>query len=600
MRFESKIDGDAIACTLEVDRDMAAPVLCFSGMAPMTAWAGGEKIGGCGSFTEVQLPDLRAGEPYRLTLAYDDYEPVNRAWLPMGAYLRVEGEIVTLPHGPLGARHHDFSGVPDYDGLRLVPPPAKWKKEGGTTRAPGAHNPCAEFSEVAALAERQGIGPFLDEKGVPVEHRTVEMPAEGYRITLSRDRIIVEAGDSAGRFHAGITLLTLLRTHAGALPCGVIEDAPRFGWRGQHLDCARHFYEVGTILDLLDLMALLKMNRFHWHFADDEAFRLEIDSFPDLWQRTRIRGEGELIPGIFGGGARAGGSYAKRDAQAIVDRAKALCIEVLPEIEVPAHALAMGRVFPEVRDPDDTGTERSVQGYPRNAMNPAMPKTWEVLEAIAEEVGALFPFGHLHLGCDELPKETWLGSPKARALMQREGLAGTDDLQGWTMARLAKGVAANGQRPAAWEEAARGSNGGIGNGAILFSWTGQGPGLEAAAQGYDVVMCPGRNAYLDMARSGDPDDWGASWAGFVSLADTVDWDPLPEGRPDLAERILGVQGCFWSEFTTRDAQMWPMLMPRMLGLASMAWSEVKPAPEVLERLAKHHRAVWSPRGETVD
>jgi len=299
--------------------------------------------------------------------------------------------------------------------------------------------------------------------------------------------------------------------------------------------------------------------------------RLEIESFPALWQKTAMCGEGHLLPALFAGGTEAGGSYSKQTAREIIAHAKALNIEVLPEIEAPAHAVAITHVFPDTRDPADNGAEASVQGYLGNAVNPAMPKTWEVLEAVAREVGGLFPFNHLHLGCDELPTDTWMGSPAARALMAREGLETTHDLQGWTMAKLAAIVTENGQRPAAWEEAAEGSNGGIGHNAILFSWTGQAKGLKAAHAGYDVVMTPAQNVYLDMAHTDDPDDWGASWAAFVSLADTIRWDPCPDTT--IADRIIGVQGTFWSEFTTQDAQIWPMIIPRIFGVAVKAWQE---------------------------
>lgn len=131
--------------------------------------------------------------------------------------------------------------------------------------------------------------------------------------------------------------MTLRQTHGTDLPCGTVTDAPRFGWHGQMLDCARHFFEVPTILRLLDLMALLKMNRFRWHLADDEAFRLQVTCAPALWQQTQYRGEGQPVPGVFGGGIRSGGSYCRADVQAVLDRAAALNIQVLPEIEVPAH-----------------------------------------------------------------------------------------------------------------------------------------------------------------------------------------------------------------------------------------------------------------------
>jgi len=378
-------------------------------------------------------------------------------------------------------------------------------------------------------------------------------------------------GGPAGLHYAGVTLLTLRETCGGKLPCGVLTDTPRFGWRGQHLDCARHFFGVDFILRLLDLMALLKLNRFHWHLSDDESFRLEVESQPRLWQRTAFRGEGELVPGVFGGGIRAGGSYSRADVAKVLARAKALQIEVLPEIEVPAHSHGMVKALPGLRDPGDNGEEASVQGYIDNIVNPAMPATWQVLQPLTTEVAAMFPFGMLHLGADEAPHGAWDGSPAVAGLKGREGLVSSDDVQGWMLAKLSAGLVAKGYRVAAWEEAAKGVQGGIGNGALLFSWTGQGPGVDAARRGHDVVMCPAQTAYFDLAHSDDPVDWGATWAGVVPLEKTVAWDPVPKGAEDIAPRIAGVQGCFWGEFTTEDAQAEGMIAPRILGIATKAW-----------------------------
>jgi hexosaminidase len=395
------------------------------------------------------------------------------------------------------------------------------------------------------------------------------LPPDGYRLQIRSDGIEMSFGGETGAHYAGITLLMLRFTHDESLPCGTIEDQPRFEWRGQHLDCARHFYATATIEKLLDLMALLKLNRFHWHFSDDEAFRLEIESAPELWQTTRLRGEGHLVPGVFGGGASAGGSYSKADALNLIAHAKGYHIEIMPEIEFPAHALGFARAYPETRDPDDIGTEVSVQGYAENVLNPALPETWSRIEAIAEEVGALFPFSMLHLGADELPDGTWSGSPSVAALKAEQGLETRDDVLGWALSQLAEKLSKAGIRSAAWEEAARGCTGGIGNNALLFSWTGQAPGIEAARAGYDIVMCPAQHVYLDMAHTSAPEDWGAAWAAFVSLRDTLNWNVIPE--PDIADRVVGVEGTFWSEFTTSDHEIEPMIAPRLFGVASKAW-----------------------------
>ena len=226
-----------------------------------------------------------------------------------------------------------------------------------------------------------------------------------------------------------------------------------------------------------------------------------------------------------------------------------------------------------------------------------MPATLEKFKALATEIANMFPFQYLHLGGDELPHETWSGSPAARKLMEAEQLATTDDLFGWTMEKLGAHTASLGRRPAAWEEAARGKNGGIGNGALLFSWTGQGPGIAAARAGYDVIMTPAQHAYLDMAHSEGQQDWGANWAAYISLEDTVNWDPVPDDAPDIAPRIKGIEGTFWSEFTTQDWEVEAMLAPRILGIAAKAWQPAgaTSGPQI-RSLAGHYRAVFDRTG----
>ena len=604
MEFDASIDGRAIRCRITPDRDIAAPVLCFSGMAPMDALEGGTRTDGLGGYTEIQLPDLKAGRPHALSIGYIDsrFASPNRAWLPLGAYLRAGGACHELPPPPAGVgsgrpRPGKTSGKKGAAGgkappLALCPQPAGWQPAGGTLRCGGFASQTEPLGRADALARRAGLGPLLDAGGVPLETAPdPELPGEAYKLAISAERVELSHGGDAGAFYGGVTLATLMHTHGGALPCGEVADGPRFEWRGQHLDCARHCYSVETILRLLDLMALLKLNRFHWHFADDEAFRLELESLPEL-ARTHFRGEGELLPGVFGGGVRSGGGYSREDAARVVARAGELNIEVMPEIEVPAHSLAVARVYPATRDPDDTGTEASVQGYPGNVMNPAMPESWRVWEAMADEIGGIFPFGILHLGGDELPPETWSGSPAARALKESEGLATTQDLLGWTMRRLASHVSGRGLTPAAWEEAALGKQG-IGNDAILFSWTGLDGGLEAARGGYRVVMTPAQHTYLDMAHTGSADDWGANWAATFDLAEMAAWDPVPEDEPELEGRIIGVQGAFWSEFTTRDAEMEPMVAPRILGNASKAWQRRgSVGPDTLEWLADRYEGLF--------
>ena len=576
LTFAARIDGHRIRCEIGTDRPLPAPVFCFSLMAAPAVVSGGVLVRRVAGYAEVALPDLAAGAVHELVLEHADprYLARNRAWLPLGAYLRVGRDCLPLPPGSdLGLREGAGPDAPklDADRLPLVPQPTDWRASGGTLGF-AALAPLAGLEGLADLAERSGFDPIIAPGGLTLAvTQDAALGAEGYRLTIAPSGLSVGVGGATGLHYAGVTLLTLRETCGGQLPCGVITDTPRFGWRGQHLDCARHFFGVDFILRLLDLMALLKLNRFHWHLSDDEAFRLEVESQPRLWQRTAFRGEGELVPGVFGGGIRAGGSYSKAEVARVLARAKALKIEVLPEIEVPAHSHGTVKALPGLRDPGDNGEEASVQGYIDNIVNPAMPATWEVLRPLTEEVAALFPFGMIHLGADEAPHGAWDGSPAVAALKAHEGLVTSDDMQGWMLAKLASGLVAKGWRVAAWEEAAKGVQGGIGNGALLFSWTGQGPGVEAARRGHDVVMCPAQSAYFDLAHTDHPDDWGAAWAGFVPLEKTVEWDPVPKGAEDIAPRIAGVQACFWGEFTTEDWQAEGMIAPRILGIATKGW-----------------------------
>ena len=576
LTFVARIVGAEIHCDIGSDTALIAPVFCCSNFVPSRVVSGGTLIRAVAGYTEVALPDIPAGGAVQLAMAYvrPDFRPMNRAWLPLGCYLRTGGGPVPLPPMPAGVMPSDRADDPlPADGLRLIPQPTHWTPTGGAAAFSSFAIDHPGFAQADALALRLGLAPLVSALGTPITVSVqAEIAPEAYDLTIAADAITIHASDAAGVFHAAISLLALRETHGEAIPLGHISDQPRFAWRGQHLDCARHYYQPATILRLLDLMALFKLNRFHWHFADDEAFRLEVECAPALWRNSAFRGEGCAVPGVFGGGIRSGGSYSRADVAQVLDRAAALHIQVLPEIELPAHGFAINRTIPGLRDPEDNrAQEISIQGYRENIINPALAATWALIEPLALEVASLFPLGILHLGCDEMPPHAWETSPAVDRLKAAQGLENQDDVQGWMMHRLAQFLAARGIRSAAWEEAAKGCQGGIGSNALLFSWTGQGPGIAAARLGHDVVMCPAQNAYLDMAHTPDPDDWGAAWAAFIALEDTVNWQPVPKGAEDVAHRIVGVQACFWSEFTTDDAEIEPMLAPRLLGIANKAW-----------------------------
>lgn len=566
----------------------AGATLCFSMMVPI------KPISGCilgkndGGYSELTFPAKEGEISFSFEFAEAEFKFDNYGWLPWKPYVRdIDGNCIDVEIDFIHPEKITDERVelPENEGLRLVPQPTMWKPSGDSIDIRSglslkSENPFASaINSADALANRNGLGPFL---GNGIKLTVVDDfvgPDDGYALNISESEIKISACSRTGAFYAAISLINLSVNYSGVIPCGKITDAPRFEWRGQQLDCARHYYEPETLLRFLDLLALMKLNRFHWHFSDDEAFRLEVECYPQIWQKTCNRGEGQLIPGVFGGGkGPTGGTYSLNFARDLIERAKELEIEVMPEIEIPAHAFSLLQVFPELYDAEDESEEESVQGYIRNTMNPAKPFMWEFVDNLTRELAGIFPFAHIHLGCDERPPKAWIKSPAAKKLMQQEGLETLDDLQGWTMAKAGAMVRKLGCQPCAWEEAAHGSNGGIGNDAILFSWTGQGPGLEAARKGYKVVMSPAQHIYFDMTKSDRFQDRGGNWAGSLSLEETVEWQPVPSNEPELENNIIGVEGAFWGEFTTSDKEMEPMIAPRILGLAEVAWrSKVDPA-----------------------
>ena len=567
--------------------------ICFSLLSTCSAVSGCRIEHQLGGYTEL-MPDspvlLKDGQEWNFSFKYDleRHAPLNVSWGPTGAYLKLKnGQAVDVFSEPLKflsiASQPVKQHSPVEPELRLIPHPVLWEKESGTCDLSHGlclpQTPSAEIQKLihsfSSLIDRYAFKETLSSAGVTIHFESLHqiVKDEAYELEIKAESVSIRASGYNGFFYALISLLQLKETGDGIIPCGRIEDSPRFSWRGQHLDCARHYYEVDSILRLLDLMSFLKLNRFHWHLIDDEAFRLELSSVPELADRTGMRGHGCTIPGVFGGSkGPTGGIYSADDVSRIIEHASSLGISVMPEIEIPAHSLALLKVFPEMRDPQDKSFEVSVQGYSENTINPAMPASWYFLKKVLPEISSLFPFGIIHLGCDELPPGVWEKSPAIEQLKFEQALKTTDDVQEWTMQQAAKILVEAGARPAAWEEAGRGNKGGIGNDALLFSWSGQEAGLKAAREGYEVVMSPAQHVYFDMAQSENPLDRGVSWAAIVSMEDALAWDPVPLDEPELEQNIIGIQGALWSETIIKDRDMDTMLVPRILALSEVSWS----------------------------
>lgn len=404
------------------------------------------------------------------------------------------------------------------------------------------------------------------------------LEAEGYRITFSEDAVIVEYSAASG-LQYGLTVLAQLLHGARIDPkfrfpaSGSISDAPRYSWRGCHLDVSRQFYPTGDVVRLIDILAWLRMNRFHWHLTDDEAWRLEIKAYPLLTTVGATRGpDAPLLPQLGNGAESVSGYYTQDDVRRVVAHAAALNVEIVPEVDIPGHSTAALVAYPELTDGQEApDSYRSVQGYPNNALNPAIEPTYEFLGKIFDEMVELFPSRLIHIGGDEVADGSWLASPLAKALMEKEGLDGTFGIQSYFMKRIQGMLHERGRQLAGWDEVSHG--GGVDPaGTLLMAWQKPEVGLELAKQGYDVVMTPGQAYYLDMVQDEAWQEPGASWAGTVPPSHTYAYEAVGEFPEELKERMKGVQACIWSEHFLNRAYFNHLVFPRLPAIAEAAWT----------------------------
>ncbi|MBE2276000.1 MAG: beta-N-acetylhexosaminidase [Rhodobacteraceae bacterium] len=404
------------------------------------------------------------------------------------------------------------------------------------------------------------------------------LPAEGYRLTFG-SAITLASGTEAGR-RWGLVALAQMLHGAFADPTfrfpatGTIEDAPRYGWRGCHLDVSRHFWSLSEVKRVIDILAWHRLNLFHWHLTDDEGWRAEIKAYPQLTEAGAHRSAATpaMLPQLGDGPGRQGGWYTQDQMREVVAHAGALGIEVMPEIETPGHAACVVAALPFLVDPDETpDSYHPVQGYPNNSWNPGVPETFTVLEAVIDELCTIFPSRHFHIGGDEVAKNAWMESPKARILMQREGLASTFELQSWFLKRIKAMLTARGKVLVGWNEVAHG--GGVPpEDTVLMAWEKPEVGIELARQGYDVVMTPGQAYYLDMVQGPDWLENGAGWAGPVPPAQTYAYEAEGDFPEALRDRMRGIQACIWCEHFTTTGWFNDLVFPRLSAVAEAGWT----------------------------
>ncbi|MCG8384492.1 MAG: beta-N-acetylhexosaminidase [Cytophagales bacterium] len=397
---------------------------------------------------------------------------------------------------------------------------------------------------------------------------------EAYEISSSRKGVSVKASTAHGLFYGLQTIKQLVQQDSKGnyvIPAVMIKDAPRFGYRGMHLDVGRHFYPVDFIKKYIDLIALHKMNTFHWHLTEDQGWRIEIKKYPKLTEIGAYRKEtvvGHASHSKAYDGIPYGGFYTQQQVKEIVKYAGDRFITVIPEIEMPGHSQAVLAAYPELACKPGPYEVATTWGVMKDVLCPT-EETFSFLQDVLTEVMALFPSEYIHIGADECPKDRWKESQYAQDLIKREGLKDEHELQSYFVRRIEKFLNANDRKLVGWDEILEG---GLSPNATVMSWRGEKGGIEAAKQGHDVIMSPTTYCYFDYYQA-DPETEELSIGGFLPVEKVYGYEPIPaELDADQAKYILGGQGNVWTEYMKTSKRVEYMALPRMSALAEVLWS----------------------------
>ena len=417
---------------------------------------------------------------------------------------------------------------------------------------------------------------LLFEKSNPTELKNKATESEYYSLIVNEDKIIIKANNIKGFKYGFISFLQIISCREEIQSCE-IKDYPRFEYRGTLLDTARHFRTVIEIKQFLKLLALYKVNHFHWHLTEDEAWRVEIKKYPNLTKIGSVRGYNLPIPPSLGSGPTpSGGFYTQDEIREIVTYASKLNITIIPELDIPGHARALIKSFETANgnpliDSEDKSVYSSAQNFSDNLLNPALEYTYEVLENILKELSELFPSKILHLGCDEVPAGAWLKSPKCIDLMKKHKLNCKKEIQNYFIKRIIAIVNKYGKKAAGWEEITEGGN--IKKETTIYSWKGIKAGINAASEGYDVVMAPAQHVYFDLSYNNDIDEPGAYWTGGnVDTYQAYIYEPCSNFPKNIANNIRGIQGCQWSEQIKTQDILEYFSLPKIAAFAETAWT----------------------------
>jgi len=434
--------------------------------------------------------------------------------------------------------------------------------------------------------------PVTDNKGSAVRFiQDTRIPSEGYELIIDPNGISIHALDRTGAFYAVQTLRQLLPDKLEKGPTGtqglgsvelasvIIKDAPRFPYRGMHLDVGRHFFPPEFVKEYISWLAMLKFNRFHWHLTEDQGWRIEIEKYPRLashaaWRDSTLIGHYSDFPRRFDK-TPYGGYYTKDEIRSIVSFADSLNVQIIPEIEMPGHAQAAISAYPELGCRKSVVPVASTWGIFDEIYCPT-EQTFTFLKEVLDEVIALFPGKYIHIGGDEAPKMNWKACGHCQQLIARHQLQDESGLQSWFITQIEAYVNSKGRSIIGWDEIL---DGGLAPNATVMSWRGMEGGVEAARSGHDVIMTPTSHAYFDYYQSEHPDE-PLAIGGYLPLKKVYSFNPVPkELNPEEARHILGGQGNIWTEYMPTAEQVEYMAFPRMLAMAEVLWSAPRHEPD---------------------
>ena len=399
--------------------------------------------------------------------------------------------------------------------------------------------------------------------------------SEGYSIVVNSKGVVIKGATAQGVFYGVQTLRKSLpiTTVAGSIELDpvVIDDAPRFGYRGMMLDCARHFFPLEFVKRYIDLLAMHNMNVFHWHLTEDQGWRLEIKKYPELTQKGSIR-RGTQVghnDGVFDG-VPYGGYYTQEQAREIVEYARQRYITVIPEFDIPGHTKAALACYPELGCTGGPYQVARSWGVFQDVLCLGKEKTFTFVQDVLDEIMDIFPSKVIHIGGDEAPTVAWEQCPLCQKKMKEEGVD-AKHFQGYFTNRIEKYLNSKGHSIMGWDEILEGK---ISTTATVMSWRGAEPGIQAALKGHDVVMTPNTHTYFDYYQADDKEEKKLGLIGGLSTVENVyNYNPTPSVLPDsVRKHILGVQANLWTEYIAGKDIAEYQILPRMAALAEVQWT----------------------------